>query len=143
MASTASTNPDPKEAKSIFEFAAEDINGKPFSFQTLEGKVVMIVNTAGQCGLAQRNFTEMVELHDKYKDQGFEIVAFPSNSFNQIAVNGSDTHPLYTYLKGASPGWLTNSLKWNFTKFLCDRTGVPRKRFGPQEAPSTMATDIE
>eukprot|EP00730_Choanoeca_flexa_P004332 TRINITY_DN11660_c1_g9_i2.p1 TRINITY_DN11660_c1_g9~~TRINITY_DN11660_c1_g9_i2.p1 ORF type:complete len:117 (+),score=31.83 TRINITY_DN11660_c1_g9_i2:277-627(+) len=105
-------------------------------------------------------------LHDKLQDQGFEVVAFPSNSFNQeplegqaiedhakgfgarfaimakTPVNGSNTHPVFAWLKSKASGFLLNAIKWNYTKFLVDRDGTPVKRYSPRDSPSSMEGDI-
>jgi glutathione peroxidase len=131
------------------------------------GKVVLIVNTATKCGLAGQ-FKELEELHQKYKDKGLVVIGFPSDQFKQepetnetmvkaclinfgvtflisekIYVNGKDTHSLFVYLKKELPGSiLGNSIKWNFTKFLVSKEGVPFKRYSPTIKPTEIEGDI-
>jgi glutathione peroxidase len=130
------------------------------------GKVVLIVNTATKCGLAPQ-FRELEELHQKYKDKGLVVIGFPSDQFKQepetnetmvkaclinfgvtflisekISVNGKDTHPLFVYLKKELPGALGSSIKWNFTKFLVSKEGVPYKRYSPTTKPVEIEGDI-
>jgi len=107
-------------------------------------------------------------MYEKYKNQGFVILGFPCNQFGnqepgtnaeikefagqfsttwplfaKISVNGSDAHPVYKFLKSQLTGTLGSSIKWNFTKFLCDRNGRPFKRFGPPTKPLELTADIE
>lgn len=106
------------------------------------------------------NYTELVQLHEKYEPQGLSILAFPCNQFggqepgteaeikkfaegygvkfdmfSKIKVNGNDTHPLWDFLKNKQGGMLGNFIKWNFTKFLVDRNGNPVARYSPQTNP--------
>lgn len=110
----------------------------------------------------------MVEVYDRLAPRGFEILAFPCNQFGsqeqgdeetiakfaegyhvkfqmfeKINVNGSDAHPVFRFLKSQLGGVLGTSIKWNFTKFLCDKNGIPVKRYGPPTAPSQIVKDIE
>ncbi len=132
----------------------------------------LVVNVASKCGLTETNYEELKELYSKYKDSGLEILAFPCNNFlNQEPGSGSDisavvqskgitfpvlgklecenrdlTHPLYQYLKLAlkeTSGWLGSSIKWNFTKFLCDSNGVPIKRYSPKQNPKSFEDDLK
>jgi len=109
----------------------------------------------------------MQQLYAKYADKGFEILAFPCNQFgkqepgtneqikafaaskgatfrifDKIEVNGKNTHPLFLFLRKELKGTLGSSVKWNFTKFLCDKTGKPQKRFGPPTKPLSFEQDI-
>ena len=153
------------------DFYSLDINtpaGKKLSMQDYKGKVVMIVNTATQCGLAPQ-FDGLEKLHQTYKDQGLVIIGTPSNQFagqeplkneeltevcrinhgvtfqltEKIKVNGDQAHPLYEYLKNDLGSWLGNNIKWNFTKFLIDRDGKPFKRYAPTTRPSKIEADIK
>jgi glutathione peroxidase len=110
----------------------------------------------------------MVKLYDLLHPRGFEILAFPCNQFGgqephdeetickfvldygvkfqlfeKIQVNGRNAHPVFRFLKSQLGGVLGSSIKWNFTKFLCDRNGVPVKRYGPPTSPSSIQKDIE
>jgi len=112
-------------------------------------------------------YEQMQVIYSKYKDQGFEILAFPCNQFgkqepgtnqqirefakskgatfpifDKIDVNGKNAHPLFVFLRSRLTGLLGSSIKWNFTKFLCDRTGIPIKRFGPPTKPFSFEEDI-
>lgn len=142
--------------------------GKVISMQDFKGKVVMIVNTATQCGLTPQ-FNGLEKLHQTYKDQGLVIIGTPCNQFGgqepleneemtevcqinhgvtfqlteKINVNGADTHPLYDYLKGKLGSLLGKKIKWNFTKFLVDKDGKPFKRYAPTTLPSMIEADIK
>jgi len=167
----ANTNEmDHKTATSIYDFTVKDTYGKLVSMEKYRGFVVLIVNIASKCGLAQNNYAKLTELHKKYYDKGLRILGFPCNQFlNQmpesdgdemvchlqkekadfgdvfakIDVNGESAHPLYKYLKEKQGGWFGNSIKWNFTKFLVDRNGQPVKRFSPKTDPMDIANEIE
>jgi glutathione peroxidase len=153
--------------ESIYEFKLPDITGKERSLSEFKGKVLVIVNVASKCGYTNSNYDQLGKLLDKHYDDGFRVLMFPCNQFgsqepgnreqinefacarnprfemfDKINVNGSDTHPLYEYLKKTCPGFITNAVKWNFTKFLVDRNGVPVKRFGPNEEPMSFADKI-
>ena len=142
--------------------------GKKLSMQDFNGKVVLIVNTATQCGLTPQ-FAGLEKLHLAYKDQGLVLLGTPCNQFGnqeplpneemeetclinhgvtfqlteKIDVNGSNTHPLFKYLKGELGSLLGKNLKWNFTKFLIDRNGIPFKRYAPTIMPSKIEADIK
>ena len=132
-----------------FEFSATDIAGKPRKLADYRGKVLLVVNTASQCGLTP-HYKGLQELHEKYGDRGLAILGFPCNQFGaqepgdesaiaefcevnygvtfpmfaKIDVNGPNTHPLFGWLKEEAPGLLgTRDIKWNFTKFLIRRGG--------------------
>lgn len=153
----------------IYQFSAKSIDGSNVSMKCYEGKVLMIVNTASKCGYTKQ-YAGLEELYKNYNDRGFEILGFPCNQFggqepgedteilnfctttfnvsfplfSKIEVNGDQTHPLYIYLKNANPGILgTEAIKWNFTKFLVDRSGTPRARFAPATEPETIRSEIE
>ncbi|UII54540.1 glutathione peroxidase [Cytobacillus spongiae] len=154
---------------SIYQFEADKVNGEKVSLQDYEGKVLLIVNTASKCGFTPQ-YKGLQELYETYKDQGFEVLGFPSNQFmNQepgteaeiqefcqlnfgvsfplfakVDVNGKDAHPLYNYLTVEAPGMLgVKAVKWNFTKFLIDRNGKVIKRFSPNTKPEELKDDIE
>ncbi|MDF1697515.1 MAG: glutathione peroxidase [Saprospiraceae bacterium] len=153
------------------DFYSHTINtstGKEISMQDLKGKVVLIVNTATQCGLTPQ-FDGLEELHQKYGDQGLVIIGTPCNQFGgqeplkndemaevcrinhgvtfqlteKIKVNGPDTHPLFGYLKSELGSILGKNIKWNFTKFLIDREGNPHKRYAPTTSPSKIEKEIQ
>jgi glutathione peroxidase len=118
--------------------------------------------------LTPRDYTELVQLYDLLHPRGFEVLAFPCNQFGgqephdedtickfvasyavkfemfeKTLVNGAHAHPVFRFLKSRLGGVLGSSIKWNFTKFLCDRNGIPVKRYGPPTAPMTLVKDIE
>jgi glutathione peroxidase len=133
------------------------------------GQVLLIFNTASQCGFTPQ-LAELEALHRKYKDRGLAVLAFPCNQFGaqepgsaeeiatfcsnsydvtfpvfaKIDVNGDQAAPLFQRLKKDAPGVLgSQAIKWNFTKFLIDRTGKKVKRYAPNTSPAEMAADIE
>ncbi len=151
----------------IYSFTAKQISGKEISLDSYKGKVVIVVNTASKCGFTPQ-YAALEALYKKYKDQGLVILGFPCNQFgnqepgtekeisqgclvnygvsfpmfSKIEVNGKNTHPLYVFLKDKLPGFPGKSIKWNFTKFLIDKNGVPFKRFAPSKNPMTMEKHI-
>jgi len=151
----------------FYDITFRDSFGSTVSMSEFRGKVVLIVNTATKCGLAGQ-FKELEELHQKYKDKGLVVIGFPSDQFKQepetnetmvkaclinfgvtflisekINVNGKDTHPLFVYLKKELPGGILGStIKWNFTKFLVSKEGVPFKRYSPTTKPGEIEGDI-
>ncbi|CAH9065406.1 Glutathione peroxidase BsaA [Pseudoalteromonas holothuriae] len=152
----------------LYQLAANTLQGQAFDFEVLRGKVVLIVNTASQCGLTPQ-YQGLQELHEQYKDQDLVIIGFPCNQFGgqepgdaqqiqqgclinygvdftimeKIEVNGEHTHPIFHFLKSALPGLFGNRVKWNFTKFLVGRDGTPLQRFAPTTKPSKLTTAIE
>ena len=147
----------------------ETIGGEQTDLSAHEGKLLLIVNTASKCGLTPQ-FEGLEALHQRFGAQGLQVLGFPCNQFaNQdpgsadeiasfcqlnygvsfpmyakINVNGPDTHPLFAQLKAAAPGLLgSKAIKWNFTKFLVDRDGTIRKRYGPKTTPEQIAPDLE
>jgi glutathione peroxidase len=154
---------------SIYQFEVKDIKGQTFDLKQLEGKVLLIVNTASQCGFTPQ-YKGLEELYQKYKDKNFMVLGFPCNQFgkqepgdekeiqnfcdlnykvtfplfSKIDVNGDNAHPLYQYLKSANPGILgSEAIKWNFTKFLINKQGTPIKRFAPTDSPSSLEKPIK
>ena len=145
--------------KSIYDFTVMDMKKKPVSLETYKGKVMLIVNTATGCGFTPQ-YKELEEMYRLYKNQGFTVLGFPCNQFGhqapgteeeitefcelnygvtfpqfaKIEVNGENAAPLYKWLKKQKSGLLgTQSIKWNFTKFLVDREGKVVKRFSPSD----------
>ncbi len=158
-----------KNKQGVFQFEAKLINGANVHLSEYEGKIIVVVNTASKCGLTPQ-YEGLEKLQQKYRNQGLIILAFPCNQFgkqepgnaNEIAefcqlnyqlsfpifekieVNGSNAHPLFKYLKSKLGGGLFGSaIKWNFTKFVIDRNGVPKKRFSPTSTPESMETYIK
>ena len=153
---------------SIYQFNFKNITGEEVSFKNFEGKVVLIVNTASNCGLTY-HYKGLEGLYQEYKDAGLEIIGFPCNQFGKqepgtpdeiknfcesnygvsfelsekIEVNGSNAHPAYKYLKSELKGKLNDSIKWNFTKFLIDRNGAPFKRFSATVEPEEIKPFID
>jgi len=144
---------------SIYDFKVSDTNNQSIEMSVYRDKIILVVNVASYCGLTPQ-YKGLEDLYKKYNSEGFEILAFPCNQFgmqepgtneeilefcetnynvsfkifNKVNVNGSDASPLFKYLKQSSKGILgTESIKWNFTKFLVDKKGRIVKRFGPQE----------
>lgn len=157
---TPDTTPDAMPATPLaFEMPALD--GTPTNLADYQGQVVLIVNTASQCGLTPQ-YQQLQELYEHYRDDGFTILAFPANNFggqepgsdteiaafceenygvgfdmfSKISVKGDDQHPLYTYLTGedTNPGF-AGEITWNFEKFLLDREGNVVARFEPRTRP--------
>jgi glutathione peroxidase len=153
----------------IYEFSAQSIDGNHFSFSDLKGKVLLIVNTASACGFTPQ-FSGLESLYKALNTKGLEVIGFPCNQFGgqdpasnqeiatfchknygvsfrmmeKIEVNGSNAHPLFKWLKEEAPGILgTEGIKWNFTKFLVGREGKVIHRYGPQDKPENMISDIE
>jgi len=153
----------------FYDFSAETLDGKPAPLSDFRDKVVLIVNTASQCGFT-RQYEGLEALHRKYGDRGLVVLGFPCNQFGgqepgdaeQIAsfcsltygvdfpmmakvdVNGPSAHPLYVWLKGQQKGLLgTEAIKWNFTKFLVDRRGEVVDRFAPTVEPKALEGAIE
>ena len=152
----------------FYDFTAKDINGKEVSMRDYKGKVLLVVNTASNCGLTPQ-FEELEILYKEYKDKGFEILGFPCNQFakqdpasnkeisqfclinygvtfnmfEKIDVNGKTAHPIYKYLKNEAKGILSKEIKWNFSKFLIDSEGRVIKRYSPTTKPLKLKEDIE
>ena len=154
---------------SIYDFEANRIDGQNVKLSAFRGKVLLIVNTASQCGFTPQ-FAGLEELHEKYASQGLVVLGFPSNQFGsqdpgsneeigafcttnygvsfpmmeKIDVNGSNAAPLYQWLTKEKPGLLgSTAIKWNFTKFLVGRDGRVLKRYAPLDTPASIARDIE
>jgi glutathione peroxidase len=153
----------------IYDFSTTSLEGQPVSFKDFQGKVMLIVNTASQCGMTPQ-YQGLQSLYEKYLDRGLVVFGFPCNQFGaqepgsatdiqsfcqtrygvtfpmsqKIDVNGSTAHPLYQYLAAAKPGLLgSKDIKWNFTKFLVDKEGNVVKRYAPTDTPEKIAKDIE
>ena len=155
-------------AQSFYDFKALNMQNKEVSMSDYMGKVVLVVNTASKCGFTPQ-FAGLEELYKKYKDQGVVILGFPCNQFgnqdpgtdeeiqsfcqvnygvtfpmfSKIDVNGKNAHPIYKYLKNSLSGAITDDIKWNFTKFLIDKSGKPIKRYGSNVKPVDLEFDIE
>jgi len=149
---------------SVYDFTARDIDGDERSLADYRGKLLLIVNTASQCGFTYQ-YKGLEELHRKYAEKGVEVLGFPCNQFGKqepgdaneiknfcsltydvtfpmfakIDVNGPTAHPLYQYLEDEARGFLgTKNVKWNFTKFLIGRDGKVLRRFPPTAKPEAL-----
>ena len=156
-------------AGSIYDFEARRIDGQPERLADYRGKVLLIVNTASQCGFTPQ-FEGLEQLHRQYAGQGLVVLGFPSNQFGgqdpgsneeigafcmknygvsfpmmeKIEVKGSGAAPLYQWLVKEKPGLLgSTAIKWNFTKFLVGRDGRVIARYAPIDKPASLARDIE
>ena len=150
-------------------FEALDISGRQLRLAEQVGKVLLIVNTASQCGFTPQ-FTGLEALWQTYRERGLVVMGFPCNQFGgqdpgdnaqiaslcqlnygvsfpmmaKIEVNGDDAHPLFNWLKSEAPGLLgSTGIKWNFTKFLLGRDAQVIRRYAPQDKPEKLAGDIE
>ena len=153
---------------SIYDFTAESLSGEPVALRKYEGQVLLIVNTASACGFTPQ-YKGMQELHQRLAPRGLAVLGFPCNQFGgqepgdakqieafcetkydvtfpmfaKIDVNGSHAHPLFNHLKNAKSGLLGSSIKWNFTKFLVDRSGKVVGRYAPTATPEAIRKEIE
>lgn len=151
-----------------YDFEATTIDGNGQLLADYRGKVLLVVNTASKCGFTPQ-YTGLEELYRTYAERGFVVLGFPCNQFNhqepgdeaeiatfcstsydvtfpmfaKIDVNGSDAHPLYSWLRGEQGGVLGDRIKWNFTKFLIGRDGTVVRRYAPTAKPASLAADIE
>jgi len=153
---------------SIYDFSARSLAGEDTPLKRFEGQVLLIVNTASACGFTPQ-YKGLEALQQKYAARGFSVLGFPCNQFgrqepgsaaeigqfcssnyavtfpmfDKIEVNGDNAHPLYRYLKGEKSGLLGSAIKWNFTKFLVDRSGKVVGRYAPTTTPEALTGDIE
>ncbi|MBC1317214.1 glutathione peroxidase [Listeria booriae] len=153
---------------SLFELEQETLHGDKVSLEKYKGDVLIVVNTASKCGFTPQ-YEELETLYQDYKDRGFTVLGFPSDSFmnqeldssNEIEefckinygvtfplfakskVRGSDINPVFEYLTKQKKGLLGGGIKWNFTKFLLDRDGSVVERFAPKDTPFSMKEAIE
>jgi glutathione peroxidase len=154
---------------SIYDFSALSIEGKRADLSTQRGKVLLIVNTASECGFTPQ-FAGLEKLWEGYRDRGLVVVGFPSNQFGaqdpgnneeiasfcqlnygvsfpmmaKVDVNGEQAHPLWQWLTGEAPGLLgSKAIKWNFTKFLIGKDGKVIKRYAPTDTPESLRADVE
>jgi glutathione peroxidase len=153
---------------SIYDFSAKSLAGEETPLKRFEGKVLLIVNTASACGFTPQ-YKGLEALQQKYGARGFSVLGFPCNQFgrqepgsaaeigqfcasnyavsfpmfDKIDVNGGNAHPLYQYLRHEKSGLLGSSIKWNFTKFLIDRSGKVVARHAPTTTPESLIRDIE
>ncbi len=156
-------------SSTVYDFSATSIEGQPVDLSKYKDKVLLIVNTASQCGFTSQ-YQGLQALYDKYASKGVEVLGFPCNQFGsqepgsateiqsfcqkrfgvsfplfeKIDVNGANAHPLYQFLTKAAPGILgSEAIKWNFTKFLVDGNGTVVKRYGSTTEPKDIERDID
>lgn len=147
----------------FYDLSAEAANGKIIQMSSYKDKVILVVNTASKCGFTQQ-YAGLEKLYKDYSNQGLIILAFPCNQFagqepgtgaeivsfcqlnfgvsfpifKKIKVNGLEAHPIFVYLKKELSELLGRRIKWNFTKFLINRSGKPIKRFAPTTTPKEI-----
>jgi glutathione peroxidase len=152
----------------IYDFTAKSLAGEDLPLKRFEGQVLLIVNTASACGFTPQ-YRGLEALQNQFGPRGFSVLGFPCNQFGRqepgearqieqfcatnyqitfpmfakIEVNGGNAHPLYDYLKSAKSGLLGPSIKWNFTKFLVDRSGKVVARHAPSVTPERLKKEIE
>jgi len=158
-----------EQKMSIYDFNVTTIEDETISMSQYKGKVLLIVNVASECGFTPQ-YEGLEKIYEEYRDDGFMILGFPSNQFgkqepkdedeilffcqgtydvqfdmfSKIDVNGDNADPLYKYLKNEISGFMwTESIKWNFTKFLVDREGNVVERYGSSTKPESIKSDIE
>lgn len=152
----------------FYNFSFNSLQGKPIDLAEYKGSVILIVNTASECGFTPQ-YKGLQALHEHYHDKGLIIIGVPCNQFGdqepgdarvisetcfinygvefliteKLDVNGPDSHPMFVYLRKCLPGFFSNKIKWNFTKFLIDREGRPIKRFAPVTKPEKLEKYIK
>jgi len=153
---------------SVHDFTAKSLAGEDVPLKRYEGQVLLIVNTASACGFTPQ-YRGLETLQESLGPRGFSVLGFPCNQFGgqepgdarqiqqfctsnygitfpmfaKIDVNGSNEHPLFAFLKNAKSGLLGSSIKWNFTKFLVDRSGKVVARHAPTASPEGLTKEIE
>jgi len=155
--------------KNIYEFTCEDSSGQKIELSSYQGKVLLIVNTASQCGFTPQ-YEGLEKLQQTFADENFSVLAFPCNQFggqepgtneeitefcklnynnnfpifSKVDVKGNDAHPLFSFLTKEKKGLMgTENIKWNFTKFLVNKEGEPVSRYAPSTTPEKIQSDIE
>ncbi|MBB3005572.1 glutathione peroxidase [Cupriavidus alkaliphilus] len=153
----------------VYQFEANSLAGQPVPLSQFQGKVMLVVNTASECGFTPQ-YEGLQKLYDEYHERGLEVLGFPCNQFGKqepgdaqqigqfcetrfavrfpmfakIDVNGPNAHPLYQWLTTEKRGVLgTQGIKWNFTKFLLRRDGTVYKRYAPTVKPAELRADVE
>jgi glutathione peroxidase len=156
-------------AARVYDFSASLLDGRMVSLGEFRGRVLLIVNTASQCGLTQQ-YAGLEELYERFRERGLEVLGFPCDQFGgqepggaeqigafceknygvkfpmfaKVEVNGAHAHPLYQFLKKEKRGLFgMGRISWNFTKFLVDRRGAVVRRFSPTTKPGALAGSIE
>ncbi len=158
-----------EQATTIYDFTVRDIDGREVKLDTFRDRVMLIVNTASKCGFTPQ-YEGLEALYRDYRDRGLVVLGFPCNQFGEqepgdaaeiasfckltyhvdfpmfakIDVNGPSASPLYDWLKSTAPGLLgSEAIKWNFTKFLVDRSGKVVERFAPAVEPEALTQEID
>jgi glutathione peroxidase len=153
----------------VHDYSARTIDGEDRTLSDFKGKVMVIVNTASKCGFTPQ-YKGLEKMFRDYRDRGLVVLGFPCDQFghqepgddneikkfcslnyevsfpmfSKVDVNGDHAHPLYKYLKDEAPGLLgSRAIKWNFTKFLVDKSGKVVKRYGSADKPESLIKDIE
>lgn len=152
----------------LSDFSAMTLEGQAQDLSDYAGKVVLVVNTASECGFTPQ-FEGLEKLWQEHRDQGLVVLGFPCNQFggqepgeaaeigefcqrnygvsfpmfDKVEVNGDDAHPLFQWLRQEKGGMLGSKIKWNFTKFLVGRDGKVVDRYAPTTAPDSLTGDIE
>ena len=153
---------------SVYDFSARTIDGDEQKLSAYKGKTLLVVNVASKCGFTPQ-YTGLEALYEKFKDKGLVVLGFPCDQFGhqepgdeneiknfcslnydvkfplfaKIEVNGANAHPLYKYLKSQAKGLLgSESIKWNFTKFLIDKDGKVMTRYAPVDTPEKIEKDV-
>ncbi|HKD61098.1 MAG TPA: glutathione peroxidase [Terracidiphilus sp.] len=159
-------------ARTVYDFSAEMLEGQPARLAEFAGRVLLIVNTASQCGFTPQ-YAGLERLYRTYMDRGFAVLGFPCNQFGaqepgsaaeigafceknygvsfpifaKVEVNGENAHPLFRFLRREKPGLLgllgSGAIRWNFTKFLVDRNGRVVARYASMTKPESLRKDIE
>jgi glutathione peroxidase len=153
---------------SIHDFSAKLVTGADKNLADYRGKALLIVNVASKCGFTPQ-YTGLQALYEQFAPRGLEILAFPCDQFghqepgtdaeiatfcdskfgvtfpvfSKIEVNGKNAHPLYVWLKKEKGGLLGDAIKWNFTKFLVNRSGEVHARYAPTTSPESLKGDVE
>jgi glutathione peroxidase len=152
----------------VSDFEAVSLIGAPVDLGAYSGQVLLVVNTASQCGFTPQ-YAGLQELYDQYADRGFTVLGFPCDQFGhqepgseaeigafcersfvvtfpmlaKVDVNGANAHPLFRWLRSQRSGLLGNRIMWNFTKFLVGRDGTVLGRYAPTTPPAKLAADVE
>lgn len=154
--------------QNVYNFQINSLSQQQINFAEFQNKVILIVNVASKCGFTPQ-YEGLESLYKKYKDLGLVVIGFPCNQFGgqepgqaseikenclvnygvtflvteKVEVNGENTSPIFKYLKSSLPGFLgSQDIKWNFSKFLIDRNGIPTKRFASATEPAAIENDI-